>query len=285
VRGGGLVPLGLSVAALSPVALVGWLGAEWTRARLARPARVRRTLAELGIDAGGKRVECRRLGQGEMNAVFLVTLADRDGTTERIVLKHTLRFGTLLGWVAREVGAMREYPKHLSRRDRFAREVRALRELHAAGVPVPRCLGASARSYAMALEWIDGPALAFELGRRPELAGDLGTLLARMHGRELAMGDANPRNVAVNPRGELVPFDLEVSHARATARQKGFDLAWASAFLPSDAARDEFFAAYGTRSPALDAAIAAARAHLARFWPLVDYYAGRWRRTDAGRTA
>ncbi len=282
MRGAGLFPLGVAVAALSPVALVGWLGAEWTRSRLARPEPVRRTLAELGIDTAGKRIACKRLGQGEMNAVFLVTLTG-DGETRRLVLKHTLRFGTLLGWVVREIGAMREYPADMTRDRRFAREVHALRELDRAGVPVARCLGSSSRARVVALEWIEGPALAYALARRPALAGDLGKLLARMHACELAMGDPNPRNVAVDARDELVPFDFEVSHARATSRQKGFDLAWASAFLPDDAARASFFAAYGPRSLELEAGIASARGHLARFWPLVDFYAWRWRRADAGR--
>jgi hypothetical protein len=279
VKGSGLVPLGLSIVALSPLAVAGWLGAELQRRRLGRPAHVRRTLAALGIPVAGKRVTCRRLGHGEMNAVFLVEI---DG--ERLVLKHTLRFGTLLGWVAREVGAMREYPRDLRRSERFIREVRALRELADAGVPVPRCLGASDRVHAMALEWIDGPALAYELGSRPALARDFGALLARMHAEGLAMGDANPRNVAVNARG-LVPFDLEVSHASATDREKGFDLAWAAAFLPDAAARDAFFVAYGPLSSELDTSIAHARAHLARFWPLVDIFAKRWRRDDTGRAA
>lgn len=279
MKGSRLVPLGLSIAALSPIALVGWLGAELQRRRLGRPSRVRKTLAELGIPVAGKRVACRRLGQGAANAVFVVTV---DG--ERLVLKHTLRFGTLLGWVAREVGAMREYPRDLRRSERFAREVGALRKLADAGVPVPRCLGASARVHAMALEWIDGPALAYALGTRPELARDFGALLARMHAQRLAMGDANPRNVAVNARG-LVPFDLEVSHARATDREKGFDIAWAAAFLPDDRARDAFFTAYGPRTAALDAGIEVAQAHLARFWPLIDLFAMRWRRDDTGRAA
>ena len=281
MKGGGLARLGVAVAALSPLAALGWVEAEWTRKRLARPERVRATLEELGIATAGKRVECRRLGQGEMNAVFLVELYG-DGEPEKIVLKHTLRFGTLLGWAAREFGAMREYPRTLGRRARFAREVRALRDLHEAGIAVPRCLAASERSLAMALEWIDGPSLAYEFARGDSsaLAGELGALLARMHARGLAMGDANPRNVAVGAHG-LVPFDLEVSDE--TERARGFDLAWASAFLPSDAARDAFFAAYGALTPGLESAMTAARAHLARFWPLVDFYAWRWRRADSGR--
>lgn len=281
MKGGGLVPLGLSLAALSPIALAGWLGAQWKRARLARPARVKQTLAELGIDVTDKHVECRRLGQGASNAVYVVTLTG-GGETRRFVLKHTLGFGTLLGRVSRAVGTMRAYPRELGRRARFARELGALRALGRAGVAVPRCLGASARSYAMAMEWIEGPTLAFELGRRPELAGALGKLLAQIHARDLALGDANPRNVAVTPAG-LVPFDLEVSHAHASDDQKAFDLAWAAAFLPDDAARAAMFEAYGERSIALDASVAAAREHLLRFWPLVDLYAWRWRRDDAGK--
>jgi hypothetical protein len=286
VKGRGLVPLALSIAALSPLAVAAWVAAAWTRTRLARPQRIARTLGELGIDVAGKRVECTRLGQGEMNAVYLVTVhGDGGGDAQRFVVKHTLRFGTLIAWVAREVGAMHRYPRDVRRHTRFAREVAALRTLARAGVAVPHCLGATARSHAMAMELVAGPSLAFELGHRPELASALGRLLAKLHAAGIAMGDPNPRNIAVTASGELVPFDLEVSHDRATDAHKGFDLAWAAAFLPGDDARAAMFAAYGSRSHALDAAIAATRAHLDRFWPLVDLYAWRWRRDDSGRAS
>ncbi len=260
--------LAAAAAVLWPVALAGWAGAQWSRRRLVKLERVQATLDALGIR--GRAVACRRLGHGEMNAVLLVTLE----SGERLVLKHALRFGTFLGWAAREFGAMREYPRALGRTARHAREAAALDQLARAGLPAPHCLGRD--DLVLALEWIDGTDLARELARRPELAGELGRLLARMHAHGLAMGDANPRNFAVTAAG-IVPFDLEVSHAAASSAQKGFDLAWAAAFLPDEHARMRFFAAYGRRDAALDAGISAARAHLARYQPLVTLFARRWR--------
>ena len=265
--------LGAAALALWPIALAGWLGAGWSRRRLAQPDRVRRALAACGIATAGRRIACRPLGHGEMNAVLLVTL---DGG-ERVVLKHALRFGTFLGWAAREFGAMCQYPRALGRQSRHRREVHALAALRGAGVAVPRCLGASDRDRVIALEWVDGPDLAGELARRPTLAGELGRLLARIHAAGLALGDANPRNFAVTAGDRIVPFDLEVSHDGATDAQQGFDLAWAAAFLPDAATREAFFAAYGPRSTALADAVAAADAHLAGYRPLIDLYARRWR--------
>jgi hypothetical protein len=59
--------------------------------------------------------------------------------------------------------------------------------------------------------------------------------------------------------------------------KKGFDLAWVAAFLQTDDDRRRFFEAYGPRSRALAVATDAARAHLARFSPLVEWYGRRWR--------
>jgi len=275
IRGHKLFRLGAATLALWPIALAGWVGANLARRRLAQPERVRRSLAAVGIDARGKRVACRPLGHGNANAVLLVTLDDA-----RVVLKHTLRFGTFLGWASRSFGAMCAYPRRLGRVARYRREVRALAELRCAGVPTPRCLGASDRERVIALEWIEGRDLAAEIARRPALAGELGGLLARIHGLGFALGDANPRNFAVTVGG-LVPFDLEVTVPDATPAQQGFDLAWAAAFLPDDDARAAMYAAYGPRSRALEAGIAAADAHLAGYWPLVDLFSWRWRNAEA----
>ncbi|HEU0031587.1 MAG TPA: RIO1 family regulatory kinase/ATPase [Kofleriaceae bacterium] len=281
MKGGALGRLGLALVALSPVAAAGWLGAAWARGALGDPARVRRTLERLGIVVGERAIRCERLGHGNMNAVFKVTLSPRgDGAPETLVLKHMLGFGTLLGWGGRELGTMREHPRAIGRAARFHREHAALVALAGAGIRVPRVLGACADEHVIALEWIDGLDLGSALHDQPALAHALGALLRRIHAAGYAMGDANPRNLLV-AGGALVPIDLETSHAHATPRQQGFDLAWAAAFLP-DAARAELFAGYGARAPVLDAAITDARAHLDRFWPLVDLFAARWRRSQSG---
>ena len=272
-RGRGLVRLAAATLALWPVALAGWLGAEVARRRLARPDRVRATLATVGIDVRGRRVACRPLGHGNANAVVAVTLDD----DTRLVLKHSLAFGTFLGWASRGFGVMCLYPRAMGRTARYRREVRALAELRSAGIPTPRCLGANARARVLALEWIEGRDLAVEVARRPALAGELGRLLARIHALGFALGDANPRNFAVTAGDRIVPFDLETALPNATSAQQGFDLAWAAAFLPDELARARMFAAYGARSPELDAGVAAAAAHLAGYWPLVDLFARRWR--------
>jgi hypothetical protein len=278
-RGGGLLPLALGVVVLSPVALVGWLAAELWRLRLARPARVRSTLAQLGLGAlaRGRTVRGRRIGQGDMNAVLRVTLS-RPGEPDRhLVLKHLLRFGTLLAWTARELGATREYPRPLGATARTIREVRAMGRLRRASVAAPRCLGFSVRRRVEAMEWIEGGDLAAALPHDPRLPEALGQLLARMHAAGVAMGDANPRNMAVDGAGRIVPFDLELSHlgGEATCTKRGFDLAWAAAFLPEEG-RARLFDAYGARSPALEQAVVDARVHLVRFHPLIDWFARRW---------
>jgi MoaA/NifB/PqqE/SkfB family radical SAM enzyme len=287
-RGGGFLPLAIAGAVLSPLAAVLWLAAAWSRRRLARPARVRRSLAAAGCAdlAAGRTIEAQRINKGRMNAVLLVTLT-RDGEPpRRIVLKHLLRFGTLLGWAARWFGATREYPPHPGAVARCTREVRALLRLHRQGLPVPRCLGHDLRGRLLVMEYVEGTPLAPALGRDPALIDQLGRLLARLHAAGCAMGDANPENMALDGAGRIVPFDLEcvLFGAQVTAKKIGFDLAWAGAFLASDGERDRLCAAYGPRSAAVERAIADARRHIARFSPLVEWYGRRWR-AEAPRVA
>jgi len=280
-RGGALLPLVLAVIVLSPLALGGWLCAEWSRRWLARPRRVRRTLERLGLAAlaEGRVLSARRINKGRMNAVLLVT-ATRAGEEPRtLVLKHLLRFGTLLGWAARTVGATTEYPRAQGATARTVREARALVRLHRLGFPTPRCLAVSVRERVVAMEHVAGAELAREAARAPDLAGALGQLLARMHAADYSMGDANPENMLVDGQGRIVPLDLEQSHfgAETTWRRRGFDLAWAAAFLASDEQRRSFLDAYGARPAALEEATVAARTHLARFSPIVELYGRRWR--------
>jgi hypothetical protein len=303
-RGGGLLPLAIAFVVLLPVGGVAWLVAEIHKRRLARPARVRRTLATLGLTTLGlghlHAIAVRRVGKGNMNAVLEVTTANG-----KLVLKHMLRFGTLLAFCARELGAMREYPRRLGTFARTVREVRASRRLRRNGLRAPRVLAFDLRSRALALEWIDGVDLATRLDAH---ALRLGRLLARMHALDYSMGDANPRNLLVDGSGQLVAVDLEVSHLRTTAAQRGFDLAWVCAFLRDDVIRARLLDAYGPRSPAqrgfdlawvcaflrddvirarlldaygprspeLEHAFCAARAHIARFSPLPRWEARRW---------
>jgi tRNA A-37 threonylcarbamoyl transferase component Bud32 len=275
-RGGGILPLALVILALAPIALVAWSLAEISRRWLARPVIVRRTLARLGLAdrARGRTLTVERINQGDMNAVLLVTIEGG----ERIVLKHLLRFGTLLAWVAREFGATREYPRALDVVTRAIREVRAASRMRRAGIHAPRRLGFSLRHRVIAMEWIEGDDLAAALPRDPSLAPRLGTLLRAMHGVGIAMGDANPRNFAVDGAGRIVPFDLELTHLgpKATARKKGFDLAWAAAFLPDDESRARFLSGYGAPPAGTAIAIRRAEAHLLRFAPLIDWFARRW---------
>lgn len=283
VRGGGLLLLGAAFFLLAPVSLPLWLSAQWSRWRLARTEWVRGTLVALGINVDRCQIQCRPLGHGNMNAVLLVTLTG-NGEEQRIVLKQMLRFGSFLGWAARAFGAMCEYPQSMSRTARFQRELDALQALQRAGVAVPQYLGASAELHVIAMKWIAGVDLSSVLKRQSAVARELGRLLAQIHEQGMSMGDANPRNFVVSEAG-LFPFDFETSHVRATAQQKGFDLAWAAAFLPDDAALDSFYAGYGPRSAVLDAGIATARSHLIRFWPLIDLFAWKWHHSTSSRSA
>jgi MoaA/NifB/PqqE/SkfB family radical SAM enzyme len=286
-RGGGLLPLALALVVLSPLAVIGWLGAEWSRRWLARPSRVRRSLAALRLAplADGWSISARRINKGRMNAVLLVTLT-RDGEPpHQIVLKHLLRFGTLLGWAARRFGATPEYPERPGAVARCAREVRALLRLHRRGFRVPACLGYDLRRRVIAMEYVQGSELAPELGRNPSAVDDLGRILGQMHGAHYSMGDANPENMAVDAAGRIVFYDFENSlfGREVTSTKMGFDLAWAGAFLAGDRERDRLRAAYGPCPAELNEAIVAARRHISRFSPLVEWYGRRWRGDD--RTA
>jgi hypothetical protein len=197
----------------------------------------------------------------------------RAGGQPRLVLKHMLAFGTLLGWAARAFGATREYPAAQNRRARSMREIRALLRLRRWGFPTSRCLGFSLRHHVVAMEYVAGAPLGPSLSAR---AGDLGRMLAAMHARGYSMGDANPENMIVSDH--IVPFDFEQSHFAADDAQKGFDLAWAAAFLACDADRARFYAAYGPRPRTLTAATRSADAHLLGFQPIVEHYGRKWRR-------
>jgi len=280
-RGGALLPLAAAILVLSPVAIVEWLGAVFARRRLVQPARVRRALEAVGLGglAEGCTVSARRIAKGRMNAVLLVTLARPDGAGRTLVLKHLLRFGTLLGWAARTFGATREYQTAQGATARAIREVRALRRLRRWGFPTPRCLGFSLRARIIAMEYVDGLPLAEQMARQPALIPQLGALLARMHAHGFSTGDANPENMLVDAGGRIVPLDFEQSHfhGQTTWTRKGFDVAWASAFLATDEERARLHAAYGPCPPPLADATRAARAHLDRFFPIVEWYGRRWR--------
>ena len=280
-RGGALLPLALAVVALSPVAVVAWLGAAWSRRTLTRPGRVRRSLRAVGLAAltQGCDVKARRIEKGRMNAVLIVTLTRPGEAPRLLVLKHLLAFGTLLGWAARAFGATREYPRAQGTSARTSREARASLLLHRLGFASPACLGFSVRERVVAVDYVEGRPLAEALGRSPALVEQLGVLLARMHTADYSTGDPNPENMLVDSTGRIVPLDLEQSHfgAGATCTRKGFDVAWAGAFLATDADRERLLAAYGPRSPELEDAIRIARAHLDRFAPIVEHYGRRWR--------
>jgi hypothetical protein len=280
-RGGALLPLAAAVVALSPLAIVEWLGAAWSRRRLTRPARVRRSLAAVGLGhlLEGASVSAHRIAKGRMNAIVVVTLTRGNGATHTLVLKHLLRFGTLLGWAARRFGATREYPRRQDATTRTVREVRALLRLARWGFPTPRCLGFSLRDRIIAMEHVVGLPLAEQMGREPALIAQLGGLLARMHAHDYSTGDANPENMLVDARRRIIPLDFEQSlfGSQTTWAHRGFDLAWAGAFLATDEERAQLAAAYGPHPAPLVDAERAARAHLARFSPIVEWYGRRWR--------
>jgi hypothetical protein len=280
-RHGGLVPLALAIVLIAPYGLPALAIAEILRRHLARPDRVRRSLALVGLGplCEGHALTVERLTKGNMNSVVRVTL-ERPGTPPiRLALKHMLHYGTLLAWGAKRFSTQRDYPRGLSATRRVIREVRALLRLEREGLPAPRLLGFSIRHRLIATEWVDGADLAVELSQ-PTHAAELGRLLARMHAVGFSMGDANPRNMVVDGSGRIVPFDLEVAHmgGELTVRRQGFDLAWAEAFIAEAAGRDAFFHSYGPRSAELERAMTSARRHLARFEPLLQWEARRWSR-------
>jgi hypothetical protein len=282
-RGGGLLPLALIALAISPIALTAWLGAQFSRWRLSRPAQVRRSLSRLGLQSltQGRSISARRISQGYSNSVVKVTLEGGQGLERQVlVIKHVLRFGTLLAWVAREFSATNQHPQAISRRARTIREIKALRCLHRHGIPAPLCLAYRVRDGLFAMEWIEGVELGALLHTDVTLAARLGALMSQMHSNGFAMGDANPTNLLVNRAGQIVALDHEFAHLGRDAvwAKKGFDLAWAASFMPNDSWRRVFFEHYGELSQPLLTALTKSEAHLLRFGPAIDWFAQYWRR-------
>jgi len=165
---------------------------------------------------------------------------------------------------------LRERTKRWLGRGQAEREERALRALHAAGVPVPEPLGFALREDGdalLVLRFVPGVALETALAAAPAerrlLLARLGEVVAALHGAGWVHGDLHRGNVLVAGGAPLL---LDVQRARRTrsAGARRADLGqldyslWERASLP-DRIRLRA-AALGVRRPFGDAARSALRA-------------------------
>jgi tRNA A-37 threonylcarbamoyl transferase component Bud32 len=143
-------------------------------------------------------------------------------------------------------------------------EAEALLRLNTLGVPAPRLLGFDPEAGLLAMQFVEGkPVLEQLVGTgAPALAARLGRTLARVHAAGLALCDGHPGNALLAPGSTIFLIDLEFAalDAEATPERRAFDLAYAAAFLPDEACRQAFLAAYGP-----SALVAAEAARLAPF--------------------
>jgi len=112
----------------------------------------------------------------------------------------------------------RGWLRRLGDRRRAERELRLLRELHAAGLHVPRPRGAERveDGWELTAEWIEGARSVAELLRDPTdlpappelLARRLGTLVGHAHALGLAHGDLHAGNLLVDAAGEAWLVDV-----------------------------------------------------------------------------
>ena len=149
---------------------------------------------------------------------------------------------------------------------------------------MPGVYAVDAASGTIALEWIEGHAMGGELPRAgAAMAARLGRTLAAVHGAGVALCDGHPGN-ALYSHGRVVIIDLEFAAlaADATPARLGFDLAYASAFMPDEPCRRALLAGYGVRANDLELAFAVAARSLLAFAPLVRLEARRWKPATLG---
>lgn len=117
------------------------------------------------------------------------------------------------------------------------REARMMMYLSGHGIPVPRVHEATADELVM--QYVPGPRMSEEIGRRPWLAGRLGRELADLHHRldviaapdflsgegDLLHLDLHPGNVVLGPEGPVV---LDWASATKGDRRLDMALSWVS---------------------------------------------------------
>jgi tRNA A-37 threonylcarbamoyl transferase component Bud32 len=185
----------------------------------------------------------------------------------RLVLKKALPHGSLMALAARIAGPMPYLGVTMT--ERVQREADALARLAAEGVAVPRLHAADAEAGLIAMACVEGECLA---GRADDaaVAARFGRTLAAVHRAGVALCDGHPGNAILEPGGRVVVIDLEwAAIGEAAHERRGFDLAYASAFLPGDASRAAFFRGYGRVTGVVRAQLEEAQGELAPFASLM----------------
>lgn len=262
-----LAGIALAGAGLAPATALAWLvGAARARAREVGPL-----LAALGMRDPVRAIT--PLGGGRSNAVWRVRLADHT-----IILKRALPMGTVLALGARIAGPQ-PFAPDVRAAARIAREARALRVLHAAGVRVPRVLAADAERGALLMTDLAGEPLPRALAR-PDGARWLAAYAAAIraaHAAGVVLTDGHAGNALACPDGSVALLDLEFAELAtdlgpAFDARRGFDIAYAAMYV-APAERAAFLAAVGD-APGL----ADAQTQVARFAPLFERERARQRR-------
>ncbi|MDG6913865.1 MAG: nucleotidyltransferase domain-containing protein [Nitrososphaerota archaeon] len=152
-------------------------------------------------------------------------LTFRSGHAERSVVVKNYTDVRSLKWALLGIWASTANKFSAGPLIRMDREYGATLALRAKGVLVPRILAVAPAERVLVKDFVPGPTLASEIntflkGDDVPLSavGSYGSLMARVHGWGMALGDAKPSNVIVSREG-LYLTDLEQAY-------KGGDQAW-----------------------------------------------------------
>ncbi len=143
----------------------------------------------------------------------------------------------LENWEGRKVIMKRRLPKKY-RLEKIDKKIRTYRTLHEsqllhdakeAGVPTPTIFMVDLVDSNIILEFVPGKQVKKVLRdlseeERQHLCNDVGTLIARLHSRDIVHGDLTTSNMILNRYGKVVFLDFGLSEKTVELEPKGIDL-------------------------------------------------------------
>jgi tRNA A-37 threonylcarbamoyl transferase component Bud32 len=167
---------------------------------------------------------------GMLNDVYLINASGNDGNNTKVLVK---RFKDWSGfkWFPLTLWSFGARSFAVSGQARLAKEIAASQFLHGEGFNVPKILHVSNAERIVFMEFIEGEGLNQAIKRYSTstdeqtesevlgIVGRVGEIFARVHGRNVSLGDTKPDNVLIKPDGTIYLIDFEQA-------VQGGDRAW-----------------------------------------------------------
>jgi len=154
--------------------------------------------------------EIRRVG-GALNSAYLLTFP-RKGNGSSVFVKKYLNW-TDFKWVVARIWALGIKNFSLSAATRMATEIFFLNSLRDYGFDTPDILHVNWRKKILFLRYVEGTSLleawTGKHAERKRFARDAGTVLAKIHGQDVTIGDCKPDSFIMSMEGVIYVTDLE----------------------------------------------------------------------------